>query len=331
MNPERKSTRSSYVKRLLPWLVSLSIIVFLFSRIDYVMFLESLEVAELSVYVPLVILFVFIWFYVETYNVQKLYSYFGHPVDYLTMLSIRGGTFLLMIINYGLGAGAIAMYLKRLYGVGLLRSTGILFYYMVVESAGIAFLAVAGFLLAGQSSGIAWWVLYLASGLFLFYNVEIVLLKYIPALGFLRRFVNSSILAPIRESSLSIYAKIFLQRTFYFLTFVVFFYFAVRAFHMEIPFLTLAALVPIIFFVGNLPITPFGLGTIQAAMLYFFKDFGTPANILAMSLVYTVSLMILRAMIGIYYLRTAANLLVDGEKDELNTCGAGVADGGGSL
>ncbi|HPS59023.1 MAG TPA: lysylphosphatidylglycerol synthase domain-containing protein [Spirochaetota bacterium] len=310
-----KTLKSPIIKRLLPWLIAALIIGFLFWRIDYVKFIESLEMAEISIYIPLIILFIFIWFFVETFNVQKLYQYFGHHVSYRTMLSIRGTTFLLMIINYGLGAGAIAMYLKKLIGVSLLRSTGILFYYMVVESAGIAFMAAAGFLLAGDSSGVQEWVFYLASGLFLFYNIEIIVLKYIPALGFLKRFVNSSILMPVRESTFSVYVKIFFQRMGYFMTFVIFFYFTVRAFHMDIPFMTLTALVPIIFFVGNLPITPFGLGTIQAAMLYFFKDYGTPPNIFAMSLVYTVSLMIFRAMIGLYYLKTAAGFLTDTGKN----------------
>ena len=313
--------KSPIIKRLLPWFIAALIIGFLFWRIDYVMFINSLERAEISIYIPLIILFIFIWFFVETFNVQKLYQYFGHHVSYKTMLSIRGATFLLMIINYGLGAGAIAMYLKKLIGVSLLRSTGILFYYMVVESAGIALMAAAGYLLAGDLSGIQEWVFYLASGLFIFYNVEIIILKYIPAIGFLKKFVNSSILLPIMESTFSVYVKICFQRMGYFMTFVIFFYFTVRAFHMDIPFMTLTALVPIIFFVGNLPITPFGLGTIQAAMLYFFKDYSTPANILAMSLVYTVSLMILRAMIGLYYLKTAAGLLNDTEKniDNINS------------
>ena len=105
------------------------------------------------------------------------------------------------------------------------------------------------------------------------------------------------------------------------MTFVIFFYFAVRAFHMQIPFMALTALVPIIFFIGNLPITPFGLGTIQAAMLYFFQDYGTQANILAMSLVYTVSLMIFRALIGLYYLRIISRFLNIPEKDIINNTG----------
>ena len=305
--------KSSLFKRLLPWLMAVLILVFLFYRIDRIMFLESLKKAEIFIYIPLVVLFILIWFFIETFNIKNLYQYFGHHLNYSSMLAVRGGTFLLMIINYGLGVGGIAMYVKKIKGVSLRRSTGILFYYMVVESGGIALLAVAGFLLAGNDSGIQNWVLYLGLGLFVFYNFEILVLKYIPPVGFLKRFVQSTILQPIRESTFRIFIRIFFQRIGYFITFIVFFYFALHAFHMQIPFVTLTALVPIIFFVGNLPITPFGLGTIQAAMLYFFKDYSTEANILAMSLVYSVSLIILRALIGFYYLRVVAKVISGSE------------------
>lgn len=310
MIPENMdSEKTSLLKRVLPWVMALLILIYLFYRIDLGLFINSLRKADIAIYIPLIIVFIFLWFFIETYNIQKLYQYFGHHVNYITMLAVRGGTFLMMIINYGLGAGAVAMYLKRINGVTLRRSTGILFYYMVVESAGIAMLATAGFMLAGRYSGIQSWVLYLSLGLFLFYIFEIFLLKYIPPVGFLRKAVNSTILKPIRESNLSIFMCIFLQRTGYFITFIIFFYFAVRAFNMQIPLMTLTALVPIIFFIGNLPITPFGLGTIQAAMLYFFKNYSSEANILAMSLVYSVSLIIFRAMIGLYYLRVVANVI----------------------
>ncbi len=299
------------LKVMAPWIAAFIILGIEFYNIDLYFFFESLKSANLLLYIPLVVLFVLIWFVIESFNLQKLYQYFGYSLRYKKMLNIRGATFLLMIVNYGLGAGGIAMYMKRDQGVPLLRSTSILFYYMVVESAGIAFLAVTGFLLAGDSSKIQYWVIYLSLYLFGFYVLEIVLLKYIPPVGFLKRFINSRLVEPIRESTWPMFFSIFFQRMVYFITFIIFFYYATRAFHMQIPLLTLTALVPIIFFVGNIPITPFGLGTIQAGMLYFFRDYGTEANILAMSIVYTVSLMFFRALIGLFYLHKVNGLKLE--------------------
>ena len=298
------------VRRIAPWVAAAAILWFLFSRIDRGLFIDSLARAELSIYIPLAVVFVLVWFFIETYNLHSLYRFYGHPVNFSTMLKVRGATFLLMIVNYGLGAGGIAVYMKKFRGVPFLRSTGMLFFYMVVESAGIALLAVAGYVLAG-GSGIQDWILYLSMGLFLFYNSELVFLKYMPPVGFLKKFLKSSFVAPVRESTARIYSGIFFQRIGYFLTFVVFFYFGVQAFHMQIPFLTLTALVPIIFFVGNLPITPFGLGTIQAAMLFFFRTYSSEENILALSILYTASLLFLRALIGLYYLKKITDEVPD--------------------
>lgn len=298
----------SCLKVMAPWAAAFVILAVEFYNIDRKFFMASLKSAELSIYIPLVIFFIFLWFFIESFNLQMLYRYFGYKLQYKKMLEMRGATFLLMIVNYGLGAGGIAMYMKKYKGIPLLRSTSILFYYMVVESSGISFLAVTGFLLAGESSKIPYWVIYLSLYLFLFYILEIVLLKYIPPKGFLKKFISSRLVEPIRESTWMMFLGIFFQRMIYFMTFIIFFYFATRAFHMEIPLLALTALVPIIFFVGNIPITPFGLGTIQAGMLYFFKDYGTEANILAMSIVYSVSLMFFRAIIGLFYLHKVNNL-----------------------
>lgn len=311
----------SFVKVMAPWLAALIILAVEFYNIDLNFFMASLKSANLSLYIPLVIFFIFVWFFIESFNIQKLYGYFGYELQYKKMLEMRGSTFLLMIVNYGLGAGGIAMYMKKDRGVPLLRSTSILFYYMVVESSGIAFLAVAGFLLAGSSSKIPFWVIYLSLYLFAFYILEIVFLKYIPPKGLLKKLISSRLVEPIRESTWRMFFGIFFQRIVYFMTFIIFFYFASRAFHMEIPLLALTALVPIIFFMGNIPVTPFGLGTIQAGMLYFFKDYGTEANILAMSIVYSVSLMFFRALIGLFYLHKVNNLklnIVNGASEKIS-------------
>ena len=61
----------------------------------------------------------------------------------------------------------------------------------------------------------------------------------------------------------------------------------------------MASLVPVIFFIASIPITPFGLGTLQAGMLFLFKDYSNQGNILAFSIAYATGLLLLRAIIGL--------------------------------
>jgi uncharacterized membrane protein YbhN (UPF0104 family) len=59
---------------------------------------------------------------------------------------------------------------------------------------------------------------------------------------------------------------------------------------------------------GALPITPAGLGTQQAAMLFFFAPYGDDASILAFGLTFPVVLLVLRAALGLPYLKDLAKL-----------------------
>jgi hypothetical protein len=59
--------------------------------------------------------------------------------------------------------------------------------------------------------------------------------------------------------------------------------------------------VPVILLVISIPVSAFGLGTSQAAMLILFRDYGTQAQILAFSLAYSASIVILRGAIGALY------------------------------
>lgn len=287
----------------MPWIAAVLLFIFLFWKIDINKFIEALYLADLSVYIPLAIAFILIWFLVESQNLTKLFQYFGHEITYTEMLPIRGLTYLLMIINYGLGVGGIAYYVKKSSGIPLLHSSSLMIYYTLIESISLSFLAIIGCLLATDSSGITDKLLIICTALFSGYILGFVLYRYLPEKGLLKKLKNNALLKAFNEATFMNCLMLFFWRGLYFITFILFFYFAVRSFHMDIPMLSLAAYVPIIFFLGNIPVTPLGLGTIQAGMLYFFKDYGSDANILAFSIVYSATLLLLRAPLGIYYLK----------------------------
>ena len=57
-----------------------------------------------------------------------------------------------------------------------------------------------------------------------------------------------------------------------------------------------------------LPITPAGLGTQQATMLYFFARHGNEAAVLAFGLAFPVAVTLGRCLLGLRYLGTLAHL-----------------------
>jgi uncharacterized membrane protein YbhN (UPF0104 family) len=74
------------------------------------------------------------------------------------------------------------------------------------------------------------------------------------------------------------------------------------SFGIELPLVLVVAATPAILLAGAIPITPAGLGTQQAAMLYFFSPYGDEAAILAFGLTFPVALILFRCLIGLRYL-----------------------------
>jgi glycosyltransferase 2 family protein len=97
-------------------------------------------------------------------------------------------------------------------------------------------------------------------------------------------------------------------RACYFGLFVLYYWLGTHAFHTPVPLLLALAATPIILVVASLPITPAGLGTQQAAMLYFFAPYGSEAAILAFALSFPVAFICTRMPLGLFFIRDLAAL-----------------------
>ena len=126
-------------------------------------------------------------------------------------------------------------------------------------------------------------------------------LRLMPDYRFIAKIKRNDLMKVFIETPAAVYLLHTAYRCGFYATFVLFFYAAARAFNMEIPLIALLAYVPIILLVISIPISAFGLGTSQAAMLVLFRDYGTPAQILAFSLAYSASIVVLRGAIGALY------------------------------
>ena len=93
-------------------------------------------------------------------------------------------------------------------------------------------------------------------------------------------------------------------------TLIVFELALLRGFHVAVPVLAALAVLPIVFLVAALPISVQGLGTTQAAMIYFFARYAPgdwpaqQATIMAASLVGQALALGLQALIGVVCLRS---------------------------
>lgn len=289
-------------KRILPWGIALLFLVYLFHSIDMKLFLDAFLKADPGIYIPWLIIFGIAAFAMDVQNLWYLLLQFNYEVPLRKLFHIRGVSYLAMIVNYTLGIGSISLFLKRDAEISLVRSASVLLVYNSATQNCLAFMTVAGSLFYQGDSGAANSVFILSSGILIVSIVIIAILKYLNEKKLLSGFTGLDIVKVFYELPWKSYGLITFWRGVYYMTFLVFFYYATRAFNMEIPIAALAVYVPMILLIISLPVTPFGLGTSQGAMVLFFKDYGSEATILAFSIAYSTSVIIVRGMIGLLFL-----------------------------
>ena len=288
-------------KRLLPLAVSCGILIYLFWYIDIRLFLNALLNADMVIYVPAVLVLIFVTFLLDTQNLAITLKHFHYPLSWKNAFTLRGVTYLIMTIDYSVGMGVLIYYLKNHLGIPVMRSTGLMTFFNGITQKSLIYMAVIGLIILAPTSELLRNLLIIFIGFAALDFLFIVVLKKMPSRGLALKIKNMNLLKVFHEAPWRTYAVLIFWRTLYYSLFVAFFYVAVRAFNMQIPLVALIAYVPIILLVISLPIAPGGFGTAQATMLILFKDYGTAMDIMAFGLTYTTSILVLRYLIGLFY------------------------------
>ncbi|MBN2158249.1 MAG: flippase-like domain-containing protein [Spirochaetes bacterium] len=297
-----KRTILYYVKIAAPWVVGIAILAYLVWRIEFSALVNALARADVVLYAAVLAAFIILNFLVDTQNLQAILTHSRHSISFSETMMIRGASYLLMIVDYTLGMSSIAYYLKKSKGIPFIRGMGLMFVLNFTTQASLLVMALAGCLLMSGSP--SHWLSKMAIGcgaLLASSLIFLIGLKLLPEKSIFRKIKRNDLMKGLVESSARTYLINTLYRCGFYFTFILFFYVAVRAFNMDIPFMALIAYVPVILLIISIPISAFGLGTSQAAMLFLFRDYGTPAQILAFSLVYSASIIIVRGIIGACY------------------------------
>ncbi|MDY6943552.1 MAG: lysylphosphatidylglycerol synthase domain-containing protein [Pseudomonadota bacterium] len=295
----------SILARVAPWLVGSLIVAALVAAIDPAEVAKALQQARLIYYIPLAAGFLMLWYLLETHNLQRLFRRFEVHAPYPELLAVRGYTYLLMIINYGLGVGAIGLYLRNRRGVPAPRAAGLLLFFMLAELLALGILATAGAVFVqGTARGYA---LLTAGGIIIGALTCVPVVRILARLGIaggLRRLLEPFAIADAR-----MWISTIGDRAIYFSTFVLFFYLAMPTFGLRVPLADLLCLVPLLFIIINLPITAAGLGTLQAGMLLLFAPYGESAALLAFSVCYSATIIIGRLPFGLWPLAKRVPIL----------------------
>jgi hypothetical protein len=251
------------VRRVAPWLIAAAILLALVWRIPLdsiaTSVLEGPKVA-LAAYVAVLVV---VTLSADVFATLVSLGVTRASRPFKTIFLVRGATSLLGLIAYSLGQGAFGLYLVR-SGEKAGRAVGIVFFLLAVNLGVIVAIGVAG-LAAGTGTFVHWQVvallLALAAG-YVFYLSAIVVRPQ-----FLAR---RAMFAPAFDAGIRGHLIAAAGRIPHVVLLVFGAWAGFRLWGVAVPFGRGMLLIPLVLLVTALPITPNGLGTVQALQVAFF-------------------------------------------------------------
>jgi len=295
------TTWRGVVAKLWPWLVALAILAFLLVRIPRQALLKALEAGPwfwLAGYTSLQTLLVLM---LDAYATSLSLAITGFKQRFSQIFLARGSTYLLGILNYALGQGAMGVYLRR-SGVTTSRAAGSMLFLMLLNFLVLLLIASIGFLAGGfpKTAHFDLSPLFLALWVGIF--VYLVIIRVQPY--FLLKY---ELLAPLWQAGLKGHLMAAAVRLPHMLFLVLAYWGALRLWGIPVPLAQGMAMITVVLFIFAVPITPLGLGTTQAALVLLFSPFVPlpaaelrAATVLAFGLIYYFLGIIAQALIGFW-------------------------------
>ena len=308
MTEERTVGGGSWLKRVLPWAITIACFAFLYTRMAGPAAAQGMSVpaylgsvfasvnwaAWLALMVPYSVLF----FLIDSLIVWRVINWFNARVAYRDILPVRASTYILSILNEQVGKGAMALYLNRREGVPGWKLGSSMLFIMVCELLYLCAWANIGYALQSDSlpevfDALPWvgLVILVAFALFYLYFRGVLL----P--GFKLR--DREILHAFREAKLPQYLVVLVLRSPALLAAVVVYAEALALFNVEISYLQMLGILPVIFFGASVP-GPFRAVAVSMWVIVFPEY---PAEMSAFGLVQHNFFILFNAVIGLIFMR----------------------------
>lgn len=293
------------LRALGPWLVATATLAWLFHMVPFAQLRTAIAGVSLPLFAGLVVLYVGCTLMADSAAVWATFrrSLPDVPLRLGEVLRLRAASYLLAVIHYGAGQGGIAWFLKSRHGVPVARAAGAVMLTTGVNAIMVAGSAALGVMLGGAPSapGLRALVLGLGCGM----------PAYLAVIAARPRFLAKlSVLRPLFDAGIGGHMAIAAARLPHIAVLLAGNYAAMRLFGIHPPVGEALALLPIVFIVAVLPISPSGLGTAQATAVALFSPFAPGADpqarqaaVLAYSLGLQFGALVVQAVVGVVALR----------------------------
>jgi uncharacterized membrane protein YbhN (UPF0104 family) len=293
------------VRRLAPWVLAAAVLAWLFARVPIERVLEALEQVSAWRLVALsaaAVAGILIADSVALFLAFRA-SLPATPLTAGEVVQMRGASYLLAALSWGVGQGGLVWLLRRRHGVPIAAGAGAVFLasgallVVIVAAVGVGIAAGA----VPDRPELHWTAVVLMAGI----PVYLLVIAIRP-----RFLAERALLRPLFDAGVRGTAQVTLARALHMGIMVAGHFAALRLFGIEVPPAAALARVPVMLLIAALPIAPSGLGTGQAAAVTLFAEYAGGATeeeqaaaVLAYSLSYHAICTALVMAVGLFCLR----------------------------
>jgi hypothetical protein len=286
---------------IVAWAVAVAILVYLFRDIHFANIAKAVRGAYWWA-VPADAIIVVAVYMADSFAIKKTFGWFVAPLTYREVLVVRGATYLLALVNYSVGQGAIVYFVNRSRRVPVLRGTAAVLLVMGINVLVLLVLATLGLVVAPDVPAELQLIVLIAyAGL----AVYIVMVSLKP-----RWLAKRPIFDVLLSAGVVGHLRALTVRLPHIASLLLLSWFSMAAFGIFIPVGKAILCLPIVYFVTVLPISPQGLGTSEFMLIHFFAAYAPGATdeshktaILAASFVCRLVANVIQALIGLFCMR----------------------------
>lgn len=250
--------------RILPWAVTVVLLFYVFRMISFREMGKAIVQAP-NWTVPAFVVLVFGVYLGDCFAIWKTFGWFVARLSFREVLVVRGATYLLALVNYTVGQGAIVYFVNRSRGVPLLRGTAAVLLIMGTNILLLLIFATIGLVVAPDMPIILRKIVFAAYGALAVYSVLLLLRP--------RWLTSRPIFDVLFAAGVSGHLKTVLVRVPHLGILMMFTYTSLRAFGVQVPLSHAILYLPMIYFIGVLPIAVMGLGTTQFMMILLLSRY----------------------------------------------------------
>ena len=300
MNARRESVLAG-LRRVVPWVVTAGLLYLIFRKISVAQILEATR-SSAPWTIPAAVLGVAAIYFADSFAIWKTFGWFLAPLSYAQVLVVRGATYLLAAINYNVGQGAMVYFVHRAKGTTVMRGVATLLLVLGINVLALLALATVGLFIEPDIPRVVRVVVALAFAGLAVYALAVALKP--------RWLAERPLFDVLLAAGLGGHLRALVVRVPHIAALVIFQTAMLRAFGVAVPVRQAIVTLPLVFFIAVLPISVQGLGTTQAAMIFFFARYAPgdrqaqQTAVVAASIVATALATTLQALLGIGCLRS---------------------------